>query len=94
MTDAEPYPPGARVRVASMMPPGHVRTPAYLRGHVGTVERRLGPFPDPEARAYGRPATDRTLYRVRFAMTDLWPEAAGGDTLEAEIYEHWLEAAV
>ncbi len=27
------------VRVKPLMPPGHVRTPAYLRGKVGVIER-------------------------------------------------------
>lgn len=77
-----------------MMPPGHVRTPAYLRGHVGTIERRLGPFPDAEALAYRLPAQPRALYRVRFVLSDLWDGDSGSDTLEAEIYDHWLTEAV
>lgn len=86
------FAPGAQVRVKRMMPPGHVRTPAYLRGHVGQVERVLGPFPNPEALAYGQPAAPGWLYRVRFPLSALWPEG-GADTLEAEIYAHWLEPA-
>jgi nitrile hydratase len=75
------------------MPPGHVRTPCYLRGKTGTVERILGPFPNPEALAYRQAASKLPLYRVRFRMQDLWGDAAEnpGDTLEAEIYAHWLE---
>ena len=30
------------MRVKTMMPPGHIRTPSYLRGKTGIVERRLG----------------------------------------------------
>lgn len=76
-----------------MMPPGHVRTPAYLRGKTGVIERTLGPFPNPEALAYRQPATELALHRVRFAMVDIWGDAAENpqDTLEAEIYAHWLE---
>ena len=85
--------PGDRVRVKAMMPPGHVRTPAYLRGQVGEVERVLGPFPNPEELAYRREGTRLPLARVRFRLADLWPEAQGDDTLEAEIYAHWLEPA-
>ncbi|WP_409197304.1 SH3-like domain-containing protein [Jannaschia sp. W003] len=83
---------GARVRVRRMAPPGHVRTPHYLRGHAGEVERVLGPFADPEALAYGRPGARRALYRVRFRAVEVWGRSdAPGDTIEAEIYEHWLE---
>ena len=83
-----------RVRQAS--PPGHVRTPAYCRGKPGVVERLCGRFANPEELAYGRlglPA--RTLYRVRFAQSELWPDYRGreSDTVDIEIHEHWLEPA-
>lgn len=89
----DPLLPGTAVRVSARMPIGHVRTPAYLRGRTGRIERVLGRHPDPERRAYGQPAPDRRLYRVRFAMTELWADDAEtpGDTVDAEIYDHWLE---
>ena len=82
-----------RVRVVNHMPPGHIRTPAYLRGKEGHVERQLGPFPNPEDLAYGNPGPSLPLYRVRFSMSDVWGDAAenADDTIEAEIYAHWLE---
>lgn len=82
-----------RVRIRAMMPPGHVRAPAYLRGKSGVIERALGHFANPEQLAYGLPAEKRALYRVRFTMGELWGAAAerAEDTLDAEIYEHWLE---
>jgi nitrile hydratase len=82
-----------RVRVKPMMPPGHVRTPAYLRGKTGVIERVLGPFKNPEQLAYGLPANDKQLYRVRFTMAEVWGDQAEcpTDTLDAEIYDHWLE---
>ena len=84
-----------RVRVRFMMPPGHVRTPAYLRGKVGEIERSLGAFPNPEELAYRQKATARPLYRVRFTMAEVWGDGAerAQDTIDAEIFEHWLEAA-
>lgn len=82
------------VQVRDDMPPGHVRTPAYLRGKTGTVERILGPFPNPEQLAYGLKGEAIPLYRVRFRMADLWADAdSPDDTLEAEIYAHWLTKA-
>lgn len=82
-----------RVRVKALMPPGHVRAPAYLRGKTGIVERALGEFGNPERQAYGHIGDKKRLYRVRFTMAELWGEGAEtpGDTLDAEIYEHWLE---
>ncbi|MEY1555129.1 SH3-like domain-containing protein [Yoonia sp. R2331] len=84
-----------RVRVRADMPPGHVRTPAYLRGKTGVTERILGPFPNPEDLAYRHAGTPLDLHRVRFRMGDLWGAGAERpeDTLEAEIYAHWLEPA-
>ena len=84
--------PGSPVRVLHRMPPGHVRTPAYLRGRKGVIERVLGPFGNPEQLAYGHEPDRLPLYRVRFRMAEIWPEAERpDDTLDAEIYAHWLE---
>ncbi len=82
-----------RVRVHTYMPPGHVRTPAYLRGKTGVIERALGPFPNPETLAYGLPGARTDLYRVRFTMAEVWGDMAETptDTLDAEIFGHWLE---
>ena len=82
-----------RVRVKALTPPGHVRAPWYLRGKMGVIERPLGTFRNPEQLAYGLPAEEKPLYRVRFSMRDIWGDAAENpdDTLDAEIYAHWLE---
>ena len=76
-----------------MFPPGHVRTPFYLRGKTGEIERELGYFKNPEELAYGLNANKQKLYRVRFSMSEIWGEASetSNDTVDAEIYEHWLE---
>lgn len=88
--------PGERVRVRTGIGPGHMRTPWYCRGHEGVVERLCGFFGNPEDLAYGRDGRPRrALYRVRFRQRDLWPDYAGpaGDTIDIEIYEHWLDPA-
>ena len=38
----------------------------------------------------------KALYRVRFVQSLVWPHYAGPkhDTLDIDIYEHWLEPAV
>ena len=76
-----------------MAPPGHVRTPFYLRGKTGVVERALGPFRNPEELAYRQPGTPVPLLRVRFTMAEIWGAAAERphDTLDAEIFAHWLD---
>jgi hypothetical protein len=86
--------PGDRVKVRRAFPPGHLRTPWYVRGRVGEIERLCGAFANPEELAYNRPGLPRQpLYRVRFRQAELWPDYAGRpeDTIEIEIYQHWLE---
>ena len=84
-----------KVRVHNNWPPGHIRTPAYLRGKVGEVERNIGLFKNPEQNAYRLPPQERNLVRVRFTMSEVWGDAAEApdDVIEAEIYAHWLEPA-
>ncbi len=86
---------GDAVTVREAYPIGHVRTPFYVRGKRGVIERLCGAFANPEELAYvrsGLPA--QPLYRVRFLQHDVWPDYAGppGDVLEVEIYQHWLVA--
>ncbi len=88
--------PGDRVRVRDIGTPGHVRIPFYAREHVGVVERYCGAYPNPEELGYGRPGLPPIdLYRVHFRQAALWPGYAGTvqDTLEIEVYDHWLAPA-
>jgi nitrile hydratase len=87
---------GEQVRVCRGDPPGHIRTPFYARGKLGVVERICGQFRNPEELAYGRWVGPKgTLYRVRFNQRALWPDYRGqpADTVDIEIFEHWLEQA-
>jgi hypothetical protein len=90
------YKPGDRVLVLQRNQPGHVRTPMYVRGKTGVIERIVGAFPNPELLAYGHSGMPyKTLYRVNFRQDELWSDYDGpsDDTLEIEIYEHWLSPA-
>src|SRR5207253_11282592 len=85
--EAVRFRPGQRVRVSARAHGGHHRTPAYLKGRAGTVERVHGAFRNPETRAYGGDGLpEQTLYCVSFADR-------GRDSIHADVYEHWLEAA-
>lgn len=88
---------GETVLVRADTPPGHIRTPMYLRGKRGVILGDFGAWPNPEQLAYGRDGRPlQTNYWVKFDMDEVW----GGngsygpkDTVTAEIYEHWLEPA-
>jgi len=75
---------GQRVRVRAREHRGHHRTPGYLKGRTGTIERYHGTFTNPETRAYGESGLpEKALYLVRFDEDD---------RIYADVYEHWLEA--
>ncbi len=90
------YTKGDKVRVIVTHPPGHRRTPFYIRGKTGVIERSCGAFPNPEELAYGFDGLPKkTLYRVRFNQKEVWPNYAGPtvDTVDVDIFEHWLKPA-
>jgi nitrile hydratase len=92
---ADALAPGVTVRVREDYPPGHIRTPVFIRGKRGVITRDFGPFDNPEITTYGLQGPQKTLYWVRFRQIDVWPDYAGSDkdTLDIDIYEHWLEKA-
>ena len=77
---------GTPVRVSTRAHHGHHRTPGYLKGRHGRIERAQGTFRDPETCAYGDDGLpERVLYLVSF-------ELDRGDRVLADLFEHWLEA--
>ena len=88
------YKPGDAVCIATRAVAGHCRTPFFLRGKSGIIAEVLDRFRDPERLAYHKPGQPaQVLYKVRFAQTHVWTQYAGppSDTLDADIYEQWLE---
>ena len=82
-----------KVKIDDRISEGHCRTPAYIRGKSGIIERYCGNFPNPEHIAHQLPNPALVpLYRCRFYQKDIWPNYSGeeSDTLELEIYEHWM----
>lgn len=87
---------GDLVTIVDLGLPGHVRIPWFVRLRTGRVERYCGAYPNPEELAFGRPGLPPVdLYRVHLAQRDLWPDYTGArdDTLEIEVYDHWLKPA-
>ncbi|PPR64547.1 MAG: Nitrile hydratase subunit beta [Alphaproteobacteria bacterium MarineAlpha4_Bin2] len=93
---SEKYAVGDDVTVRRAYPPGHVRTPYFIRGRRGVVQEVVGKFANPEELAYGRDGNPAlTLYRVQFYQNDVWTNYNGSpkDTALVDIYENWLEPA-
>ena len=90
------YRPGQRVRVAARLHEGHHRTPGYVKGKIGRVERMHAWFTNPETRAYGADGLPKQpLYLVGFAQHEVWPDyrGHGNDRVYVDVFEHWLAGA-
>lgn len=87
------FKPGDRVKVKFEDRPGHIRTPWYIRGKTGCVERVYGEFLNPESLAFGRDGLPKkTLYLIAFNQSDVWGKSIKTqDKVLVDIYEHWLE---
>jgi nitrile hydratase len=82
------------VQVAARPHEGHHRTPGYLKGKIGVIERMHASFTNPETRAYGTDGLPKQpLYLVSFAQHDVWSayRGRGDDRIYADVFEHWLE---
>ena len=84
---------GDRVTVRFDDRPGHLRTPWYIRGKSGWIERVYGDFFNPELLAFGKNGLPKkTLYLVVFDHAEIWGKPAGQkDKVLVAIYDHWLE---
>ncbi|CAE8630853.1 unnamed protein product [Polarella glacialis] len=72
----------------------HLRTPGYIFGLKGVVERYCGTFQDPEFLAFRGRGKELPLYRIRFCQKAVWPDYDGSDndTVDVEVYQSWLES--
>jgi len=96
IVDKGMFRPGDSVRVLAEFPPGHVRTPFYIRGRIGWIERVHGEFLNPESLAYGRDGLPKQpLYQVGFHQPEVWEDykTSPQDKVYVDIFEHWLEPA-
>ena len=86
---------GDQVRIRADYPKGHIRTPFYIRGKTGRVADIIGAFGNPESLSvFGDGLPKQVLYRIRFNQRETWGDYSGppADSIDIEIYEHWLEA--
>ena len=88
--------PGQRVRVGDREHEGHHRTPDYLKGKSGTVERVMRRFATPRrapTAPTGFPSSRSTSSASRSATCGPTTAATGDDRLYVDIFEHWLQEA-
>lgn len=84
---------GDRVRVKPMNPATHTRAPAYVRGHVGTVEAFRGTHVFPDTNAHGLGENPQPLYTVVFEGAELWGADTTASAVSADLWEPYLEPA-
>ena len=84
---------GDRVIVKFEDRPGHLRTPWYIRGKRGWIERVYGDFLNPELLAFGKDGLPKkTLYLVAFDYGDVFGNPRRTkDKILVDIYDHWLD---
>jgi nitrile hydratase len=90
------YAVGQQVRISNRPHRGHHRTPTYIKGKTGRVERVHAAFRNPETRSYGEDGLpEMPLYMVSFDRRELWPEQIADDDhrICVDVFEHWLEEA-
>lgn len=90
------YEVGEQVRISDRAHGGHHRTPTYIKGKIGRVERVHAAFLNPETHAYGEDGLPKMpLYTVSFDRGELWPNESANDDyrIYVDVFEHWLEEA-
>ncbi len=68
----------------------HTRLPAYVAGHVGTIERVHGAHVLPDTNAHGLGEQPEWLYTVVFDADDLWHNALAGHRVSIDAWESYL----
>jgi len=87
---------GQSVWAREANPVGHTRSPRYVRGRLGTVERICGIEPLWDTDADGRNITTKPqpVYSVRFAARELWGDKSNHlDSIYLDLWEDYLEPA-
>lgn len=95
VTDRAAFEVGDRVVVRDEYVTGHIRMPAYVRGKQGVVlHRTTERWPLPDTIGHGdRSAVHQPTYHVRFAVQDLWGDAADDGFVVVDLFESYLDKA-
>jgi nitrile hydratase len=83
---------GDRVKARNFNPPGHTRTPRYVRGHHGVIRHDWGTFVLPDAHAHGLTAKPQHCYSVEFKARELWgKDFPAREVINVDLWEGYLE---
>ena len=82
-----------RVTVVRVLPSGHTRCPAYLRGAPGVIESVHAPMPLLDVyESQDGLVRPEAWYTVAFAADALWDVGRRGHTVLVDLWESHLEA--
>jgi nitrile hydratase beta subunit len=83
---------GDRVIARNFNPPGHTRSPRYVRGHRGVIRHDWGAFVFPDAHAQGLKAKPQHCYSVEFKARELWgKDFPARELVNVDLWEAYLE---
>lgn len=83
-----------RVRVRNEHPPGHTRSPRYVRGRLGVIAQVHGFFVFPDSHAASGDPAPQMLYNVEFSARELWgQQAPSSDRVRVDLWDSYLEAS-
>ncbi len=83
---------GDRVIARNFNPPGHTRSPRYVRGHRGIIRYDWGAFVFPDAHAHGLKAKPQYCYSVEFKARELWgKDFPARELVNVDLWEAYLE---
>lgn len=83
---------GDQVIARNLNPPGHTRSPRYVRGHRGTIFRDWGAFALPDSNAHGLGANRQHCYSVGFSGRELWgTDRPRNEHVFVDLWEDYLE---
>ena len=84
---------GDQVRTRAGRVDHHTRLPAYVAGHVGTIEKIHGAHVLPDTNAHGLGEQPEWLYTVVIDASDLWDDAPPDQRVSVDAWESYLSPA-
>ncbi|MEO1194266.1 MAG: nitrile hydratase subunit beta [Pseudomonadota bacterium] len=85
---------GQKVLVLNNHPSGHTRSPRYLRGRIGVIERQVGVMQFADTMAASENPAPQHCYTVAFEGQEVWgQDAEPGTRVLADLWESYLEPA-